>query len=703
MKKIMSYLVIFMLVATIASAGWGDLRSPTPRPFSIYFTYNGVPAEGFSVDFSIDSQSITKKTNVQGGVGIDWDIGYSPDFPEGKDVTGIAFLSKTLVVNCGLEVCNGEFLLDDLSIPSEIRYELAGTPYIPDEPDPEPEPEPETPVEDKVTSNADGTIALVESNYGDCIDVVITDNDLAKLFDGIIDFDTEEYDAHEEILVKMCSETSIDNPDFNLEPRILLEEAGVEVRYVFDDTILFTLDDDEELEINFIDKDIEIISLSATKMIIRHGEVFDYQEGCVEGEEITYDGLSLNIISISEDSVYLSYNGDSRQIFRDNIDEVGGIQIYVDESIQRENDKNICSIRVAEDIEEVIKDGDEYAEGWDYSVQDGYIGIRTNEEYRFLDEEYKPLALGDKIEIPNNFSVVKFNKISTSDITEIDIRIRDGYFNVKGSREDGNEDAFTYNNQDYDELYVGAEGILDQDKVLISDKVRIGESDVYLEKGSIIIGDLTIEFDFADIFHVGISFATKDDNYLDYSGITFRNPQDSVENEGVFDITVPDEVPEITITIGAESETEGLPDEPTACPKPTVEDCKDTVCESKACITAPCTPVDCTPTDECPEVPEGLTGGQIIIFITSLLGIGGIGIFAGKQLTRDQISKIRNVTYRVRVERDGDIVEEHRHAGIRSFHGINVSHRDEHERHPRGERYPHFEKDDAGIYKYIKS
>jgi len=122
----------------------------------------------------------------------------------------------------------------------------------------------------------------------------------------------------------------------------------------------------------------------------------------------------------------------------------------------------------------------------------------------------------------------------------------------------------------------------------------------------------------------------------------------------------------------------------------TEEECKDIVCP------------ECKEPEPCEEiiVPQGLTGNQILIWILTLIGVAGGGIFAGKFITRDRISKIRNVTYRVRVERDGDIVEEHRHAGLKSYHSIHTSHRDALERHPKGEKFPLYEKNDEGKYVY---
>ena len=106
------------------------------------------------------------------------------------------------------------------------------------------------------------------------------------------------------------------------------------------------------------------------------------------------------------------------------------------------------------------------------------------------------------------------------------------------------------------------------------------------------------------------------------------------------------------------------------------------------------------PESDCPEVPEGTNP---LIWILSLLGIGGIGTYIGTKMTSDRISKVKGVTYKVVVERDGDIREEHYHRGLRGYHSINTLHREAHEKHPRGERYPLYEKDEDGVYRYIEA
>ncbi len=673
MKKLFTIFMGIILLSSIIFAA-----IPMPDPLRIYIKFNGVLVEGVDVTYScLGGNSVTETTNDKGGVAVTIsNLGICP----------------LLTTSCGDPACDVTYNTGNLDYPYTTTYELGEEPDIP-EPEPEPDPEPEVLVEDKVNSNSDKTIALIEANYGNCVDVIITDSKLAKLFDGVIDFDTEDYDTHEELRVKYCIETSLDDVDFGLDPYVIIEEEDFKYCYVFDDLIPYaTVEDDEELEIEFLSDSLEIISLSSSKMTIRHGELFNEQDGCVEGEEIDYNGLPITIGAIDNDFVYLSYNGESGRMEFEEIGEIGGIQIYVDESVPLKDKPGLCSIRIAEDIEEIIEDGDEYNELWDYSITEGNICIVNSEEYKYLDEANKPLTLGDKIVLPNDFAVIKVNEITSSDVTEIGIRVRDSYLNVLGEA----EDSFTFNNEDYDELFVGAEGILDEDKIFISNKVRIGESNVYLEKGSIIIGDLVIELDFLDILYEGVSFASKEDKYLTYTGIIFKDPENSVNGHSTFDVIVPDEIPELIVTVGAESETIGIEPEPVVCDETecTEEECIETVCPKTTCPIYPKT--TCPEEKTCPPVTTNLAA----IIITGILGLaGGAGIFF--KLFNNKIFLSSNTGVKMYRGRDGTLKTLHKHPGTRGYHNPQTSHRDP-EKHPRGmiDVAKHYQKNSSGEWEY---
>ena len=117
-------MIAFLLVISLVSAIGND-RAPTPRPFVLYFYYNGEPVDGMKVSFEVDLQSVILETNENGGVQVDWDLGYSPQFREGRSLTGWDFYSRILRVNCGLKVCNKNYPFENLDIPHTEIYELS--------------------------------------------------------------------------------------------------------------------------------------------------------------------------------------------------------------------------------------------------------------------------------------------------------------------------------------------------------------------------------------------------------------------------------------------------------------------------------------------------------------------------------------------------------------------------------------------------
>ncbi len=225
MKKIISIIICLMMLVTFVAAG--ESRAPTPRPFEVYVFHQGESVEGFSLEFTANGQTVTKKTNSVGGVMVDWDLGYSSDFPIGKDISGLAFYSQILSIRCGLDVCDQDYPFDGLSIPTSIVIELVDAPIIDDpEPEPTPEPIPEPVVQENVNSNEDDSIVTIGVFYGEEINVVILDNKLSKLQDKEIDFDTNDYNIHEEISLNAFIKTSLDDSDYGRFPYLVIPEEG---------------------------------------------------------------------------------------------------------------------------------------------------------------------------------------------------------------------------------------------------------------------------------------------------------------------------------------------------------------------------------------------------------------------------------------------------------------------------------------------
>lgn len=438
-------------------------------------------------------------------------------------------------------------------------------------PEPTPTPEPEQDIADKVTANNDKTIAAIEAKYGQKIKVIVKNNKLKKLIDKEIRFDHRDYDVHTQIKLEADILTSLNidgttNEDYGLNPYMVIREGGMKYEYVFDDKIdLNDIDYDEELEISFLGEDYTIIEASNTKIVVERGEL---HKNLNIGDTVYFNGKYLKIehigLSAGEAYIKVSYNGESTRIVQGDIGEVGDIQVLAYDLIADEDVENLADIKIAEEIEVTIRDGEDYSDEeiwrWIIDMPD-YIGIENQEDYVYVDDEDepRPLTLRDKIELPNGFAVIKFNDITESDTTEIDIKEKEGYLFLRGDK----DDSFTYNSEDYKKINIDENGIYDEDlEPLGTKKIKIGDSDIEIEAGSLIIGKLKVLQDMSDILYNGISFKSRDENYLDYLGIIFKDPENAVKESSGFDIIIPDERPEVTITIGAE------PKDPDAIPSP---------------------------------------------------------------------------------------------------------------------------------------
>lgn len=104
---------------------------------------------------------------------------------------------------------------------------------------------------------------------------------------------------------------------------------------------------------------------------------------------------------------------------------------------------------------------------------------------------------------------------------------------------------------------------------------------------------------------------------------------------------------------------------------------------------------ECPICDECPEAPLGLGDGERIIWIIGFVLAGAAGIY----FTRNKTIGLRGglKTYK---SRDGTVKVLHKHPGIRGYHTPSTAHRDRKERHPRGQLFPHYERDVNGDWVY---
>ncbi len=569
MKKLFSILTILMfLFSSLAIAG-----PPVPAPIIGKFTINGAGTLGYIVEAqnlrtleTISGREIDSMTTEPNGFFFDLSyfaqgyVGPSPVYPgDVIEVRVVGFPTSAIQFNIpevtpytiSLSVTTGSVVqCADGSIVSDISL----CPEI-EEPEPEPE-EKVVEVETKVSSSEDKDTASVEADYGQEIEVQVTNTKLDILKDGTLDFNGEDYDYREIIYFAGKIETSIVEEDYELDPYLILSEGAIEYRYKFDDVIdLSEIEEDEELEISFLGKDIKIIEAWKDEITVRSGR----EEFLKEGEAVVISGKVVTVKTVGETSIMVDVSGAEQIIGLEESREVNGIYVLVDNILYKDYEDGYVELIIGTQSDKTVRDGDDFelfieddeTFKWVISLPD-YIGIVSQEEYKSVDEDedYKPLGLGDSFSLPNGYVDIKFSSITDTPRTEITFKVKDNQLLVKG--DDGD---FVSPTDEYDRVYIDSTGIYDDDDVLIAtDRIRLGDSDTYLELGSVRIGKLVIKLDMSDILYDGISYLAEDGRFLDYLGIIFSDPEDGVDEQSGFEVSIPEERPEATITFSAGTE-----------------------------------------------------------------------------------------------------------------------------------------------------
>ncbi len=662
MKKIIYPLMFLIILGLVLAA------PPVPAPIRGYFTINGHGTEGYIIEAQnmrtsevISGRTINSMITESNGFFFDLSqfqhgyVGPSAVYPgdvievrvdgftssdskiqfnvpaETPYVITIAIATEQTFYQCA----DGTIVVDLNLCPETVQeYICWDGSVVTDVNDCPIEPEPEVEEETKV-STEDGITALVDVNYGVPINVKLDYKKLSKLLNEEIKFNSDKYDIKEEVYFKGAVMTSIYDEEFGLNPYLIFEEGDIEYRHLFKDSIdINEINENEPLKIKFLGKELRIIEAEDSKITVRFGTEVTIYEGATE----EVDGKSIKVTAVMENSVSVEVDGVTETIILNNNKEINGVDVLVDEIVYQGYADGIkhATLIVGEKVQDTYKDGDYFEletkdnEDWKWVIHltdEQYIGVVNTEDYVSVDEDedYKPLAVGDVVALPFNYVNIKFNKVTTPELTEMKFKVKDDYLYVKSS-----EDAFSYSSDEYDRLYINANGIYDEDKVLITDtKVEIGDSDIYLELGSVKIMGLTIKLDLSDILYDGFSYKTYEENLMDYFGIIFKDPENAVDDKEGFEVSVPEERPEASIVFGV-SEVEVKPVEPIV-PEPVEPVTPVTpVPPTPPTPVEPVTPVESvtpvTPVEPVPPEPEPERDYFIIVLEILALLLAAIGV-----------------------------------------------------------------------------
>ena len=558
MKKIFFALgIITVFILSLVSVSAQSLCFP---PFSVFGKYNYYGSIAGNIKIEAYNSANTKVGELEDGIS---SIGeYSMDL---SNLPGCYFSVSSVKLTATACSSNADCVKTfSLSGKTKIRQDFifGTTPITTPEPAPETENETESTsddVETKVTSSTDN-FATVDAFYGQAVEIKVDKNKVSYLVDSQIDINGEDVDVKEEITFNGKILTSIDNKDFGINPYLSINEGDVVYKYIFkDDFVLSEVTEDEPIEINFLGQHIKIIKASATSIKVRSGEELTLKEG--ESEIVA--GKTVKVKTITDSKIEVEVDGISGVVTEGTSKDVNGLNVFVDTILYKNfaGSVSVTQLIVGTESDKTINNGDDFElfvkdeELWTWNIQlsgtEKFIGITNQETYNDIDEDevYKAVGFGESLFLPNNYLEVKFKSIKDFDRTNLNIKVKDGYLYVKGD-----EDAFSFGSTDYDKLYVNSAGIYDEDLVLITtDKVEIGDSDIFLERGSIKIGKLEIELDLVDIKYDGVSYKGFDETFMDYLGIIFKDPENAVDEKTGFALSVPEDRPEVSIAFGKDT------------------------------------------------------------------------------------------------------------------------------------------------------
>ncbi len=659
MKKTLSIFTILMFVfSTLAIAS-----PPVPAQVRGYFYINESSTNGYIVQVEnirtggkISGATIPSLVTEPGGFAFDLS-----DLPGGYIVANDIYAGDVIKVKIiktplgqtfshpqgevsfnadGLSYKEIRIEIDDEDVEQPITYQCYDGSFVSNQNDCPVPPEPEVEEENRATASENKLSASVDVLYGQVINIKLDNNKISKLLDETVYFDGENLDVKEEVYFSGVVKTSIDNEDYGLVPRLVIQEGAIEYNFIFEDTFeLSEINEDDPLEITFLGKELKIIEASESSIKLRTGEEYYLQQG----EIVQIEEKEVTVETIGEDSILILVSGESRIISEGQDKEVNGLRIHVDELLYRSYEgsesrvnliigtKSDETVNDGDDFELFIEDDEEYTWLIDLSATEPYIGIVNQEAYVSVDEDddFHPVALGETFYLPNVYLKINFKSTTDVEMNEVNFRVKDGELLVKGD--------FTFGAKDYEKVYVKYDGIYDDDNDLITvDKVEIGDSDIYLEKGSAKIENLVIELDMSDITYAGVSYKDEELDYLDHLGIIFKNPENAVDDQSGFEVLVPEDRPEALIIFGeltdeekeeAKEEEEKVT-EPESTPETLDEEEEEEtdvvvptpepeVIEKKYCYDGTLAPDNNL--EECPAVPVEEPESKVFNLLTTLL------------------------------------------------------------------------------------
>jgi len=330
--------------------------------------------------------------------------------------------------------------------------------------------------------------------------VTLTDTKLDGFVDDTTDFNDEDVDYHDELILGANSLTleasgtagsSAAAEDFGADPYMTVNKNLIEYNVVFDDNV--TIDDvasSETLEFYFLGKLITLQDIDADGLgmtVEASSEQF-----LEEGDTVTIDGKKVTLVRVGSTSVIVDVDG-QREVLAtgtpEKFEDADDFEVEVQSIFYIEGaPDNGANLKLGDKLTESASDGDsaelfgepsrEQDSEWHWVIRmnetsgEQYIGLKQTINRVDLDcnsdTERCAIALGDSLDFPNNYISIEFAELEepadpamiTATIDESGMDLDDNSGTTRTDAQgitfetDTGKDDFAIGNTESEEVYV---------------------------------------------------------------------------------------------------------------------------------------------------------------------------------------------------------------------------------------------------------
>ena len=370
--------------------------------------------------------------------------------------------------------------------------------------------------EDKLALDYSGTLTL-------------DDNDLTQLGDYTIDFDGEDIDVKETLMLKGAF--SSNDKDFEGETMYKLSEDDLAYTVSLD-TDMTALDySEDDVTIQFLGQPMKITSWDAGKVVVDSALEVDLANG------ESYEDITL--VKIGESAVLIKHDDKIKTIKEGDSYDFGDVEVEVDSIFYTSSDatENLAVLKIGKDVSETIKDGDDYAadENYKWVITSDSIGLTLQEDF---DEDDTALTAGASFALPKDFAKVSF-ELSDEKMNDLEVEYKSATeVEFKGDFEDAVGPV----------VFNGTVFIDHDDDVYTSIQLKDSDYSLEFDGTDFVVGDVKISAQVDSVLVNGVDYTTKDYDVKSTIGIVVSAPENDLD-DGQLSLSVPEEKIEATILV----------------------------------------------------------------------------------------------------------------------------------------------------------